>query len=437
MLNKDEIKRKIDKLNKTGFFSIFIATVFSKVITLLGGVVLVRILSKSDYGIYAYIHNCYSMLFLLNDFGISSAALQFLTENNGNKKKQGILLKYSIKSSLIAAIAIGIIFLLSPFFYPYKMDEARELTPMLFLVPMITIFSGLLSVILRANFENKKYSRLQIFTTAITYIVLIIFSMIWGIKGAALSPYMYGLIILIYSIYLTYQYLIKVKKVKSEKLEKNEKKSFFKYAFASQLNNTIGGLMLIIDTFLIGIMIAEPEVIATYNVGSKLPYALTFLSSCVAIYILPHFIKHNKDMKWLKRNFNNLLKYSILGFAIICILLILFSKLIFMIIFGEQYYDAIPIYIVLVIGLFFTSALKSPCSNILSALRKIRINIITNIICVIVNFISNIFSIKLLGIIGAAITTTATNMIISIVYVIYLKRYLKKMEESKIDTEQE
>ena len=68
MINKDEIKRKIDKLNKTGFFSIFMATVFSKVVTLLGGVVLVRVLSKEDYGLYAYIHNCYSMLFLLNDF---------------------------------------------------------------------------------------------------------------------------------------------------------------------------------------------------------------------------------------------------------------------------------------------------------------------------------------------------------------------------------
>ena len=173
MINKDEIKRKIDKLNKTGFFSIFMATVFSKVVTLLGGVVLVRVLSKEDYGLYAYIHNCYSMLFLLNDFGMASASLQFMTENFKNEKKQTAILKYSLKLSLISAIAVGILILFSPLFYPYTMEEAKKNTPMLFLVPLITIISGIMSIILRANFENKKYSKLQIFSTAATYIVLI------------------------------------------------------------------------------------------------------------------------------------------------------------------------------------------------------------------------------------------------------------------------
>lgn len=434
MINKDEIKRKIDKLNKTGFFSIFMATVFSKVITLLGGVVLVRVLSKEDYGLYAYIHNCYSMLFLLNDFGMASASLQFMTENFKNEKKQTAILKYSLKLSLISAIAVGILILFSPLFYPYTMEEAKKITPMLFLVPLITIISGIMSIILRANFENKKYSKLQIFNTAATYIVLISFSLIWGIQGAIFSPYIYGIIILIYSAYLTYKYLIRIRKKEAYILEKSEKKSFLKYAFATQLNNTIGGLMLIIDTFLIGIIIAEPEAIATYNVGSKLPHALTFLSTCIAIYIVPHFIKHNKDTKWIKRNFHSLLKYSIIGFGIICLLLILFSKLIFMILFGEQYYDGIPIYIILMIGLFFTSALKTPCSNILNSLKKIKINIITNIICLIVNFISNIYFIKIIGVNGAAITTTVTNIVISITYVIYLNRYLNKMEGEKIDS---
>lgn len=437
MIQKEEIKRKIDKLRKTGFFSIFLATVFSKVITLLGGIILVRILSKSDYGIYSYIHNCYSMLFLLNDFGISTATLQYLTENLNNQEKQVAILKYSIKSCLVASIVTALLVLLSPYFYPYTMTEAEKITPMLFLLPTITIISGLLSVVLRANFQNKKYSRLQIFTTAITYIVLIIFSVVWGLMGAILAQYVYGIIILIYSIFLTYQYIRKLKQkfTQEQKMQKAEKRGFLKYAIASQLNNTIGGLMLIVDTFLIGYMIAEPEAIATYNVGSKIPHALTFLSTCVSIYITPHFIKHNTDSKWLKKNFKTLTKYSILGFGIICTGLVLFSKLIFMILFGSQYYDAIPVYIVLMIGLFFISALKTPCANILSALRKIKINIVTNTCCVVVNFISNIFFIQALGVLGAAITTTATNIIVSIIYVIYLKRYLKKKEQETSDTE--
>lgn len=430
MINKESLKEEISKLKNTGFFSIFLSSIFSKVITLLGGVVLVRILSKSDYGQYSYIHNCFSMLFLLNDFGISTATLQYLTENAENKEKQSAILKYSIKSCLFASLIVASIILLSPYFYPYTMEVAKIITPMLFLIPSITIINSLLSMVLRANFENQKYSNLQIFTTIITYVVLIIFAAIWGLKGAIFSQYVYSLIILIYSIFLTYTYIIKTKNEKITKLDKEYKKGFIKYALASQLNNTISGLLLIIDTFLIGYMIADAEIIATYNVGSKIPYALTFLSTCISIYITPHFIKHNKDTKWLQVNFNKLIKYTFLGFGVVCILLIGFSKPIFAILFGKQYYDAVPIYIVLTIGLFFTSALKLPCANVLGALRKIRINIITNIVCLIANFISNIFFITLFGAVGAAITTTATNIIVSAVYVIYLKKYLKERRQT-------
>lgn len=431
MIDKENIRDKIEKLKSTGFFSIFISTVLSKVMTLLGSIILVRILPKNDYGVYSYINNCFTMLFMFNDLGISSATLQYLTEASDDNERKREIITYSIKSCIIVSIITCLLVLFSPYFYPYTMDEAKILTPLLFLVPMIMIIYGLLSMILRANFDNRRYGKLQVFITASTYIVLIIASVIWGIKGAVLSHYVYSILILCYSVFLTYRYLPKVKNIKNteKKFRKKEKKNFIKYALSLQLNNTIGSLLITIDTFLIGYMVISPEQIANYSVGSKLPYALNFLSSCVAIYILPYFIKNNKDINWLKRNFNRLIKYSIIGFAILCILLIAFSKPIFYILYGTEYYASIPIYIVLVIGLFFTSALKTPCANILYGLRKVKINTITNICSLVVNFVTNILFINWFGIIGAAITTTGINIIISFVYVIYLRKYIRKAEE--------
>lgn len=431
MIDKEDIKDKIKKLRKTGFFSIFISTVFSKVVTLLGSIVLVRILPKNDYGVYSYISNCFTMLFMFNDLGISSATLQYLTESIENKERQRQIIKYSIKSCLIVSIVTCLLVLFSPYFYPYTMEEAKILTPMLFLVPMIMIIYGLLSMILRANFDNRRYGKLQIFITLSTYIVLIIASITWGIKGAILSHYVYSSLILIYSVFLTHKYIPKRTKdeMETNQFDKKEKRSFIKYALSLQLNNTIGSLLITIDTFFIGYIISAPEQIANYSVGSKLPYALNFLSTCIAIYIQPHFIKNNNNINWIKRNFNRLIKYSIIGFAVLCILLIAFSKIIFYILYGTEYYESIPIYIVLVIGLFFTSALKTPCANILYALRKVKINIITNIFSLAVNVITNILFINWFGIIGAAITTTGINIIISSIYIIYLKKYITETEE--------
>jgi O-antigen/teichoic acid export membrane protein len=435
MIDIKKIKSKINKLKETGFFSIFIATILSKVITVLGGIILVRILSKNDYGIYEYVLNCYSMLFLLNDFGISFATLQYLTENIKNEDEKRRILHFSFKSSIIVSAVTSLLIITSPLFYPYKIAEAKLLTQILFLVPSFTTIINILSVVLRANFENKKYGILQIFTTFITYFMLIVFSIMFGLKGVVISQYAYQFIILLFSIFLCYKYIkcLMKKDKTSKKMSKENKKGFLKYAFAGQLNSSIGGLLLIEDTFLIGYIIATPEKIATYNVGSKIPYALTFIASCVSVYITPYFIIHKDDFDWIKKNLNQLIKYSCIGFGIICFLLIAFSKIIFTILFGNQYYDAIPIYIILTIGLFFNSVIKVPCSNILGALRKLNVNIITNIACVIFNFISNIIFIKWLGIIGAAITTTVTNIIISIVYLIYLKKYIKERRKI-IDT---
>jgi len=76
---REKLKKELNKLSKTGFFSIFLSSVFSKVLVFIGGTIIVRIISKTDYGIYTYVLNCMAMLMILNDFGASTAALQFLT----------------------------------------------------------------------------------------------------------------------------------------------------------------------------------------------------------------------------------------------------------------------------------------------------------------------------------------------------------------------
>ena len=50
-----EIKLKICMLKETGFFSIFVSTIFSKIIAFFGNVIIARIFCKNDYGIYSYV----------------------------------------------------------------------------------------------------------------------------------------------------------------------------------------------------------------------------------------------------------------------------------------------------------------------------------------------------------------------------------------------
>ena len=436
--HKKAIIEKIKKLKETGFFSIFLSDVLAKVVVFLGGIVVVRILSQNDYGIYSYAINAFNMLFILNDFGASNAALQNITEQKDNKKKQQAILKYSIKMGIIGSLISGTLILLSPLFYPYEIEEAKYLTPMLCLVPLLTVVMTLFTILLRANFENKKYAILNLTQTVASYAFLIPMSYIWGIKGAILSRYFYIIVTIILGIFLTRR--LRIKTSKENQLTKSEKKSFTKYALVTQVNNTIGSLLIYIDTFMIGLLIATPESVALYKVASTIPAALAFLPNCVMVYVIPYFVLNNKNQKWLKDKYSKLIKFGILGYGLFSLVLIAGSKFIINTLYTPEYSEAVLPFIILMIGFFFSATFKIPTNNILFAMRKMRFKLVITISSVILNIILNVSFINHFGITGAAITTTLINIFSSVLGVWYTNRTLKKMkveEEIKYDKNEE
>ena len=421
------IKEKVIKLIKTGFFSIFIANVFSKVIALFGGIVLVRFLSKEDYGIYSYAINAMTILYLLNDFGASTAALQYLTEAQNDKTKQQAILKYALKIGLLGSAFSGILIFLSPLFYPFKIEEARYLTPILCLEPLLTNVSYFISSLLRANQKNNRYAIVEFSKTFFCYFTLIIGAIFFGIIGAIISRYICNILTLIIGIICS-KNLIDIKN-KNNKLEKKEKKEFFNYSIITQLSNTIGGILLNIDIFLIGILIGTSTAVASYKVASTIPLALSFLPTCVTVYILPYFIRYKDDKSWVKTNYYKLIKYGSIVYGMISLVLIIFANLIFKIIYTDLYCDAVLPFRILIIGFFFSSTFKIPTWNIVASMRKVKVNLYISIFSVVSNFILNIVFIMFLGITGIAITTTLVNIMSSIILMLYVNRLLKRRKK--------
>lgn len=68
------------KLYKTGFFHIMGTNVLTKPLMFINSIVLVRILTKQEYGIFAYVWNIYSLTMLMNGWGMDSAVLQVCCE---------------------------------------------------------------------------------------------------------------------------------------------------------------------------------------------------------------------------------------------------------------------------------------------------------------------------------------------------------------------
>lgn len=423
----ERIKELLKKLFKTGFFSIYLATITSKVVTLLGGVLIVRLLSQEDYGIYTLVLNAISMLCIFGDFGASGATLQYGIETDKEPNKQNGYFKLGMRMVLFSSLTSVVLILLSPLYYPYQNETIEKLTFIMCGIPILTNSINYIGMILRVKKENNKYSLYQVLTTIIHYATIIIVTMLFGLKGSLISQYIYSIIIFVIGCFFIRKHL---KLNSAEKIDKSKRKAFWKMGISNQLNNTLGSLLYQIDIFILGIMTTNTVDVSIYKVATIIPNALVFLPQCLAIYANPYFIEHNKDAKWVDNNAKKIIKYMMPIYAIIAISLIACSGIIIDILYGAEYKDAVIPFIILTIGFFFTATFKNLLTNIIFCLHKIWFGVMLNIVSMIINVILDIVFVWIFGYIGVGIATLIINVLSSIIAIIYFKKCIKDLEKN-------
>lgn len=426
---REKFQQLIEQLKKlvwTGFFSIVGANTLVKVITFCGGVVLVRVLSKSEYGIYSYVNNTIGFLILLGDMGTGLTTMQFSQEYYKSEKLKGFCafgLKVTILFSIIPAICI----LTSPYYFPYTIKEAIPLTVALTGIPFLNNLNTFLQTNLRIHLKNNKYAILCVISIMVHYIVLLPLAFQWGVKGAIYANYGYMAVTLFWSI-LFNKGSIYINNEDKKYLTRREKKEFIKYAIPTQLNSIAGQIMTLLDVFIIGLVYANENAIASYKIAATIPSACAFIPASIMLYITPYMARNRTNKIWLKRNIPKLLKYSIALYAIIAFIAIITSSWLIPLLFGPQYKDSIECYIILMIGFVFYGGIQAPVSNVLYTQRKIRVSLMITILGGISNILLCVVGIKVWGITGVAIASTANNMLIGLSAGGYIRHYIRNLK---------
>ena len=418
-----QISALCGRLFRTGFFSVFFSNVICKVLTFIGGMIIVRVLSKGDYGQYTYVMNCYGMLFLLGDLGCSVASMQFCNEQYACQEKSDAFFTYGYRQGMLFSGITALLFLTSPWFYPFRDPEAAHLTQLLCLMPFLSTTNNFLLVNLRVRLQNNRFAKINLFNSLIHYVVILPMSYWISVRGAVFSNYVISLLVLAYSLWTSRGFLTFSRR--NDLLERSEKRSFLKLAFASQLNNGVDHALVLLDVFLIGIFIGENEVISSYKVATTIPSALAFIPTSVMVYLIPYFARHNQDRAWVRRNYFKLMLYGAGGNLIISAGCILLAPWLVPLIFGRQYTDAVPCFIILMIGYFFSATFRVPSANIIYTQRKIRVNIIITALSGCANCVLDVILILHFGSIGAAWATTGVHIINSALCFGYMCIYLK------------
>ena len=78
------------------------------------------------------------------------------------------------------------------------------------------------------------------------------------------------------------------------------------------LNNSISQLVYLADLFIIGILIKDVNMIASYKAATILPFALNFIPISLMTFVYPYFAKNKDDKVWIKEKLLLMQKYLIL-----------------------------------------------------------------------------------------------------------------------------
>lgn len=413
---------RIKLLSQSGAFHIVGSNAINKMVTFISSIIVVRILTKGEYGLFTYAWNIYSIILLFNGMGIDSGVLQLGSEKSGDSTYAEKLSNYAVRFGLRFNILLTVAILAVGLFFPMEIEGAGVLLCMLCLLPMPKLISAINGVYLRTQKRNKEMSGVSVLTTIVVLVVTNSCAWLFREKGLILGYYIaytFSIIITTWHCKLTY---LKGRTT----LERDERKTLFTISFVSMCNNGLSQLLYLLDVFVLGIVVPDESVLASYKVATTIPSALTFIPIAVMVYLYPYFAQNRTDGKWCMRKYGQVLGVMGAFNAVVSATLFLFAPFVVRTFFGANYMDAVPIFRLLAINYFFSGTFRILSGNLLVTQRKLKFNLYIAVFSGIGNAVANFFFIQWWGSMGAAIATVCVVILTSILNTVYLLHTFKK-----------
>ncbi len=426
MSDRKKWKSIWDKAARTGFGHIFGANTINQVFAFASNFILIRILSKGEYGIYSYAFNIYSFFALAIGFGMESACMQVCSEKmkgNGDADRN---MRFGILFGSGFNLILGVFIILGALFLPLPLAGVAEVLWLFALMPFVTSLFNLAQTYFRYQLMNVEYSKCSVLNTALILAGSVAGAVLLKTPGLIVFREAAMLVTVLLAVWIYRFPLARI--LKAAQISVREKIDMLKIAAISMLNIATGQLLYLIDVFLIGMLISDELVVASYKTATIVPNALLFIPTALVVYIYPYFAQKQDDKVWVKEKYFLLLKYFGLFNILVSVMLIILAPLIIRILFGAQYLDAVTAFRILSLSYFFSATFRKTTGNILVTQRKLHVNFWIGVMEGVLNIISNWFLILFMGAVGAAVTTLIICVVSSAVSVGYFVTYLNKSE---------
>lgn len=400
-----------DFLNRGGV-SVFLSTAVTKFSAAILSITVVRLMSKSDYGLLAYALSIYGMGVVITGFGGQYSLLRFgslLKSQNQKREYYSHTMKQAVKKTLLVALAV----ILSVFtqLHPNGSEWLIVLTG-------LSLVSFFVIELQRSYFRilnlNRLFSRVNIVYSIALFVIVIALTYLLGKIG--------------YMIAFVIAPIIVWKYFDRQHFKVNDNSEFPEGYWAYGMHTSIGlvanQVIFSIAPFLLGLLGANESDIADFKVATIIPFNLLTIPGIIMITDFNYISKNYMTKDVLVDYYRNYLKVVIPVMTLIFAPFMIFGKYIIVFLFGKQFIDCCFFYELFMFATYFTFFFRNPLGNILLAVGKSSWNCYNAYISCFIYILFTILSYSFWGVYSAVYGLCGTFIISGFISLYFFNKYI-------------
>ena len=423
---KNIVKEKISTLWKAGALHITLGTFATKFVAFFGSIVVVRLLTKEEYGVMTYVENIYSYAYLFAGLGLSNAVLRYLVIAKDSIEQQqyfNYIIKNSVIRDIILMLFLGLISQIIGF--PDSYSSAKYLLP---IIAMALPFQDLVSndlFSIRAFFENKLYASLAFLSSVMLILGRVAGAYLGNVSEVFLSQVIINAAFSICCLrYIQKKFFCRGKNIA---LPKKKARRVNIYSLQYMITNGFWALFMLNDTFLLGLLLNDPDGLADYKVAYVLPGNISIFATAIGVFVSPYFIKNEKNKKWIRDKFKVIYPLTALIVGVVALTIGLLARPLITLMYGEKYINIVGLMRVLLVAAFFNSGLRYTTANLLASMGEIKYNMIVSAIGIGAQIVSDFIFIPRFGVVAVAISNCVVYAFMALIlFIIFYKKFLMK-----------
>lgn len=429
---------EMGKTSATGSFQLLIGVASSTIIMAIGTIILGRLLTPDEYGLYGIVLIPSMLINLFRDWGINSAMTRYIANFRATQKEEDI--HDIIVTGLIFEVAAGLaLSFLSLFLANFIASVAfhRAEAASFMAIMSVSIVAGSTLAASQAGFIGFERMKLNSFTLicqaiAKTAIGPLLVFLGYGVLGAVVGNAVSVVAAAIIGLATFYLILLRPlrKKAKNKLNFARTLRTMLRYGVPLSISSILAGILTQVYSFMI-VPLTSNTMYGNYLTAQNFAVLLTFLTVPIATVLFPAFAKLDPDneLDLIKRVFASSIKYTSILLVPATMILIALSGPIIGTLYGEKYIYGPFFLAIMVTGNLVVVLGSISAVSLLNGLGKTRIPMYQSIMTIIIGLPLGIVLISMFGITGLIIASVLSQ-IPSMVWGLYWiwKHYKAKAE---------